>query len=79
MCFSCDSREYIEYWLNNLIVYLCIILLSYRVLSGERAPEGESEMLPSTSVWSYSSWWPGLAPNDLDEYQKIEKRKKRPI
>lgn len=28
----------------------------FRVFPGERAPEGESEMLPSAPVWSNSSW-----------------------
>lgn len=30
-----------------------------RVFPGERAPEGESEMLPAASVWSHSRWWSG--------------------
>ena len=37
------------------IADMCLCVSLPRVLPGERAPEGESEMLPAAPVWSRSS------------------------
>lgn len=38
---------------TNGLVFVCPCT---RVLPGERAPEGESEVLSAAPVWSHSSW-----------------------
>lgn len=43
-----------------------ICAFCFRVLPGERAPEGKSEMLPAALVWRHSSWRSGEPQLDLE-------------